>query len=128
MLLAHTLKTLLDTTPPAYLMKQLKEPFADKRYAVFHIMKGMCKHKWGIKELSNYPHFIDFLVDRNTEATKEGKEWKFSVAETIVQTMNENKDDKVLDPKYLVQLKAFLKQGPFFVKGEHRVEIATKTK
>jgi 26S proteasome non-ATPase regulatory subunit 5 len=59
------------------LMATLKDPFVDHRYAVFHLMRGLCRHIFGIQALLAYPTFFDFLLDRNTETTKEGLYFRF---------------------------------------------------
>lgn len=113
------------------LMSSLKVPFMEQRTAIFHLMNALARHVYGVQSLLASPMFVDFLIDRNTETTKQGKEWKYVIAQTLWETTHpkdNNADAKVLDTKNQTRILKFLKEGPFFVASEAAVDIATESK
>jgi 26S proteasome non-ATPase regulatory subunit 5 len=109
-------------------MKFLDQPFPDLRYATFHVMQELAGHPWGVKALFAYPGFLEFLVNRSTETTKEGKEWKYTIIEAVV--MGERKDNRardVLNEDAFGLLTAYLGQGVHYIQGELAAKIASKS-
>jgi 26S proteasome non-ATPase regulatory subunit 5 len=77
-----------------------------------------------VKLFLNYPGFLKYLQDRNTETIKECKEWKFTIIERILKT---NQQEKQLDTKDVSKLKSFLLEGPFSVNMESKAIIKDET-
>lgn len=48
-------------------------------------MKALAAFDWGVKLLFTFPGYPEWLIDRRTELTKEGKIEKFEVVKAIVQ-------------------------------------------
>jgi len=107
-----------------YLLIFLPSPFAELKSAVYDCFNGLAAHFWGFKLLLETPGFYQFILTRNTEELKEVKEWKF----TIVQTMNETlkKDKSLLDVTRRKEIELFLKDGVFFVPTENAMQISTE--
>eukprot|EP01027_Heterolobosea_sp_BB2_P016695 GEZU01023729.1.p1 GENE.GEZU01023729.1~~GEZU01023729.1.p1 ORF type:complete len:310 (-),score=109.72 GEZU01023729.1:65-994(-) len=111
-------------TPVALWMNLLRKSlFGEHRYAVFHAMKGLAHHEWGIKELVEYPGFVDWITDRETETTKEGKEWKFVIVQRILASRNAI---RILNSQHYVKLSTFVKFGPFYKPTASAVVVATR--
>ena len=61
-------------------------------------------------------------MNRSTEGEKLGKEWKFTVIQTMVGTLTKN--TSLIDSTRLRELQLYLKQGIFYVKAENKLEVA----
>jgi hypothetical protein len=101
-------------------MKYLNYHLVELRYGVFALIKAVVKHNWGLTEVLAFPGMADYLLNRNTEPTKLGKEWKYSIIEAIVQQPSA-KD--IAGTVYYTKFLTYLKQGIFFVAAENAVQI-----
>ena len=64
----------------AYLMKTARQPVNERKQAVYALMTALCRQQpggWGLMVLYGTQGFREFIEDRSTEHTKEGKEAKF---------------------------------------------------
>jgi 26S proteasome non-ATPase regulatory subunit 5 len=107
------------------IMPLMHSPFAELRYSLFDALNGLVAHKWGLQEVLNYPGFYEFITNRSTETTKPGKEWKYTVIQTMARTSSKHTD--ALDITRRKELELYLQQGVFFIKAESRPEIASET-
>lgn len=96
-----------------------KSPFPETRYAAFHTMQGLTGFGWGVKRLLNHPGMLEYLLDRGTEDTKVGKEWKFA----IIQGLIAGPGKKLLDDSVVGQLSLYASHGPFYVATEAQVKV-----
>ena len=110
-------------------MKFLDQPFPDLRHATFHAVQTLARHPWGVKALFAYPGFLEFIVNRGTETTKEGKEWKYAIIESIVMGEKEydNRAREALGEAAFDQRVAYLTEGVHYVRGELATKIASKS-
>nr|CCA16303.1 conserved hypothetical protein [Albugo laibachii Nc14] len=94
-----------------YLMSFLKQPFEELRIAVYGLLQAVAAQnaEWGIQTILSYGGFFEYILDRNTEPTKECREWKFAVADAILASPFSN----LLDPIILFKLKEHLRKGPY---------------
>ena len=92
------------------------------RYAVYDLFSAIASEPdgWGIRYLFGYTGLREFLLNRWTEETKVGKEWKFSVIENVMK----NPSRQILGEDILEELTAFLKQGPFYA-GDGQASVTT---
>ena len=63
-----------------YLMKIGRQPIIELKLAVYAVLLAICSQQsscWGLKLLYSTSGFREFLEDRQTEQTKEGKDAKF---------------------------------------------------
>ncbi|CAG8459423.1 2523_t:CDS:10 [Diversispora eburnea] len=105
-------------TPLKTLMANAKVTIEDIRIANFAIMQEIASHPWGKIEMSRSKEFIDYILNRTTESTHKGKEWKYS----IVQTLNSN-SDTIIAPNVLQRLRKYLSEGPFYVRTTTTVAL-----
>lgn len=108
----------------AFLMGQLKAPIEPIRNAVYDVLAAVAEQRsgWGLRTLFGHGGFQELMLNRRTEMSKEGKEWKFAVVEAAMRC----EDKGILADELLEELTKFLKQGPFYV-GEQRAEVDTLT-
>ena len=71
--------------PVLYLMKSAKQPVQEIRLAAYDVLRAIAGQSkgMGIHLLYSTSGFREFIEDRETEFSKEGKEAKFAVIETI---------------------------------------------
>ncbi|CAB4378858.1 unnamed protein product [Rhizophagus irregularis] len=105
-------------TPLSTLISNTKQTLEDLRIASFAIMQKMALHPWGQTEMSNSKEFIDYILNRTTETTKLGKEWKFTIVQTLVKAHNA---ENIIPPNIFDRLTRYLREGPFYVKTEATV-------
>ena len=67
--------------PVIYLIKTARQPVIERKLAVYAVLTALCRQQpagWGLQALfTRGTGFEEFLADRNTEHTKEGKDAKF---------------------------------------------------
>lgn len=99
-------------------MSLVRQPFTDLRCSAHCVLQSLALQPWGQTLMNNYPGFMEFLLDRSTEKTKETKESKFTVIRTIAESPTAV---DVFGQPYIVQVKAMALQGPFFVQTQSEV-------
>lgn len=99
-------------------MTSAKVTIEDIRIASFAIMQRIASHPWGKIEMSSSKEFIDYILNRTTESTHKGKEWKYS----IVQTLHSD-SESYITPEVLERLRKYLREGPFYVRTTATVAL-----
>ena len=88
-----------------------KSPIPETRLSAYNLMRAVAKTSTGSQVLLSNPGFYSFLIDRESESTKLGREGKFAIVESIW-----NSPAKLLLADDIVQtMDRILKQGPHFV-------------
>ena len=110
------------TTTMVFLMNHLRQPIPTTRHAVFDIMTGVASQPtgWGLRLLWGFSGFREFILDRRTETSKEGKEWKFAIIESTMQCDSKS----IMGEDFLEELQDYLRKGPFYAP---RVEAEVDT-
>lgn len=109
----------------AFLIGHLKAPIQPLRDAVYDIMGAVAVQRtgWGLRALFGHGGFLEMLLNRRTETTKEGREWKYTVVESAMRCP----DRAILGQELLDKLTTHLKQGPFYVDAGTQAEVDTVT-
>lgn len=94
-----------------------QNPFPDIKGMAFILLKSISQHKWGHQRLLRTGGFIEFLLDRTTEFDKDLVQEKYE----IVKKLSES---NVFPASILVQLKKYVEEGAFYVRGI--VEVAVE--
>ncbi|CCI39753.1 unnamed protein product [Albugo candida] len=104
-----------------YLMSLLKQPFEELRIAVYGLLQAVAAQnaEWGLQALISYGGFFEYILDRNTEPTKECREWKFAVVDAILASPFTN----LLDTSILLKLKEHLRKGPYIGNPRSALEM-----
>lgn len=87
-------------------------PFMEIRINAMLVVAAIADQMWGQRELESHPNFLKWLLDRSSEACKEGKEAKFGILKTLVKSRTTPRFFKGED--YL-RMRADFKNGPFHV-------------
>ncbi|KAI5646556.1 proteasome non-ATPase 26S subunit domain-containing protein [Phthorimaea operculella] len=105
----------LSTNPMDKLCEICKNPFPDIRLAAFSLLEAVCQHQWGEELVARCAGFIEYLLDRSTDHTKECKEVKYDVIRRLSRSM-------AFDANTLQKLTTYVEQGPFY--SETTLEVA----
>ncbi|KAK9498276.1 hypothetical protein O3M35_002946 [Rhynocoris fuscipes] len=60
-----------------------RQPFPEIKAAAFHVLEEIAVHRWGQTKIANHPGLFEFLLDRSTETTLEGKQAKYDLIKTL---------------------------------------------
>jgi len=100
-------------TPLSTLVTNAKQSFEELHITSFVVMQKMALHAWGRTEMANSKEFIEYVLNRNTEFTHKGKEWKFSIVQTLATAPDA---ESLIAPPVLERLMRYIREGPFFVR------------
>jgi len=92
-----------------YLIRIIRQPIEDVRNGAYNLMRVLSNESWGVEMLCASPSFLEFICDRNTEFSKDGKEWKFLVIQGLYKHIG------FLSPDYAKATSTLYQQGPFYM-------------
>eukprot|EP01117_Protostelium_nocturnum_P019585 TRINITY_DN8533_c0_g1_i1.p1 TRINITY_DN8533_c0_g1~~TRINITY_DN8533_c0_g1_i1.p1 ORF type:complete len:504 (+),score=154.40 TRINITY_DN8533_c0_g1_i1:41-1513(+) len=105
-----------------------QQPFPDLRTASFQTLKGISQFSFGVENLFNYPGFFEFILNRNSEATKEGKELKYEVVQRLVKSIEKYPSlTNVVEKSKFYELQRYTRQGPFHVEASSAVAVESRS-
>jgi hypothetical protein len=88
-----------------------KSPLPEIRLGAYALMTAVAKLPTGGQILFGEPQFLDFFLTREGESTKEGREARYKLVETI-----QNSDVKgLLADDIVKRIEKYLQQGAYFV-------------
>ena len=108
----------LSTNPLQVSMAVLQQPMAQLRSCILGLIRVMAEQPWGQRNLNNHPGFNEFLLDRSTETSKEGKEDKYDIVKTLVDSPTAM---EIFGRVYFMKIREYHNEGPFYVKVESSV-------
>lgn len=99
--------------PVAYLYSCLETPISDLRFKAFAAMQELAKHSWGARSILEQPGMFEYLMNRTTETTNEGRKWKYA----IVQHLDNFYDicRAIVQTEGCARIKYYLKSGVNYV-------------
>ncbi|XP_013190282.1 26S proteasome non-ATPase regulatory subunit 5 [Amyelois transitella] len=99
----------LSSRPPSMetLFGICKNPFPDIKLAAFTFLNAVCQHQWGEELVAREAGFVEYLLDRSIDHTKQSKEAKFDVIKRLANS-------PAFDPNILQRLQSYVEQGPFY--------------
>ena len=110
----------------AFLYEQLRKPVSETRHGSYRLMTTFVNFNptFAIVSLFQLPGFYDYLIERSTEFSKEGKEWKYGLIAAIYGKATSAGIG--LGDKIFASLKKIIDQGPFFIEFQMEdAQIAT---
>ncbi|XP_063704135.1 26S proteasome non-ATPase regulatory subunit 5 [Culicoides brevitarsis] len=99
-----------------FVFKYIQNPFPDIKGASYSLLKTLCHVKWGHERLNKTGGLIEYLLDRSTESDKDLKIVKYEIICLLAES-------NVFPPRILVQLKSYVSEGAFFVRGMTEVAV-----
>ncbi|XP_077865343.1 26S proteasome non-ATPase regulatory subunit 5-like [Saccoglossus kowalevskii] len=96
------------------------QPFGEIRGGAFLVLQSIGNQPWGQRQMNDYPGFTEYILDRSTESEKLGKELKFDIVKVLVESPT---TADIFGRPYLLRLKEYLREGPFYVKVQSEVAM-----
>jgi len=93
------------------LTRTLARPVEEARYTVFSLLLVLTKHSWGLTKMIMEGGFFEWLLDRKTESTKMGSEFKFKILQEI--TKNPKFKDSI-SREVKSNILQYIQQGTFY--------------
>lgn len=87
-------------------------PIMEIRISALEVVGVVAEFSWAQKELTKHSDFNKWIIDRSSEACKEGKESKFKILEAIVKSKT---GASIFGGKLFMDFRADWKNGPFHV-------------
>ncbi|CAG9795078.1 unnamed protein product [Diatraea saccharalis] len=98
-----------------YLFDLCKNPFPDIKLSAFALLDAVCQHHWGQELVATTAGFIEYLLDRSVDHTKETKEVKYDIIRRLSSSA-------AFDANIITRLQTYVDQGPFY--SEVMLEVA----
>ena len=96
------------------------QPFPEEKSLALEFYQALAGVAWGQKNLRNQAGFMEYILDRSTEQTKEGKAAKFDVVKTLVQSPS-SKD--IFGERDHQRLVVHHNEGPYYILVETNVAL-----
>ncbi|KAN0018881.1 hypothetical protein ACTFIU_008815 [Dictyostelium citrinum] len=103
--------------------KNYGSPIEEIKMSSFSLIQALCVHSWGASEVIKMPGFFEYLMNRQNESSKLGKEWKFCIVQTLV---NQHKDLFTSNAEWrdrYHQMESYIKKGIHFIPYESITKI-----
>ncbi|XP_075551779.1 26S proteasome non-ATPase regulatory subunit 5 [Dermacentor variabilis] len=108
--------SLLGDRPTDMLLRLCRQPFPELRCATLTVVAEVARLPWGQAALAAQPGFLEYLLDRSTEADKQCKEAKFAVVATLAQMQPRGFADDDWQ-----RIRTAYQEGPFYMASEAAV-------
>lgn len=102
-----------DEDPTALVLGFAKSPLPELRLGAYALLLAVARLPTGGQLMFAYPGFFEFLMEREAEKTKEGREAKYEIVQTIVGSQVKG----LLADEIVRKLEKYVKDGPHYVKG-----------
>ncbi|XP_029649309.1 26S proteasome non-ATPase regulatory subunit 5 [Octopus sinensis] len=112
--------SLISSNPFNLIFSIGQQPFPNIRLASKSIYVSLANQRWALELMAHHPTFIEYLLDRSTEASSEDKRLKYKVVEALLQ--NSCTEEMFGSPNYL-KLRLYQQQGPFYVQSQPAVTM-----
>ncbi|XP_051893374.1 26S proteasome non-ATPase regulatory subunit 5 [Pristis pectinata] len=96
------------------------QPFPDIHIGALKVFTAIASQPWGQRLMIGTPGFVEYIVDRSTEADKNSKDAKFELVKALV---NSKTIAEIFGNQHYLQLRAYLQEGPYFVKAVATVAV-----
>ncbi|XP_048415037.1 26S proteasome non-ATPase regulatory subunit 5 [Stegostoma tigrinum] len=96
------------------------QPFPEIHISTLKIFTAIASQPWGQRLMISTPGFVEYIVDRSAEPDKPSKDAKFELVKTLVDSKT---TAEIFGNQYYLQLRAYLREGPYFVKAVATVAV-----
>ena len=101
-----------------FVMKQCQQPFLQLRCSALTFLRILANQPWGQHNLNNFAAFHEYILNRSTETAKQGKDGKFEIVKTLVESPTAM---DIFGRVYFLKLREYYNDGAYFVKAESSV-------
>lgn len=117
---AHSWYLALHSQPMQTIFSIASQPFEDFHKAGVKLLISISSNAWGLYQMQMCPGLLEFCLDRSTETTKAGKELKYELVRTMVDTENAL---EILGTPVMLQLKMYVRDGPFYIAAQSTIAM-----
>ncbi|KAF3701885.1 26S proteasome non-ATPase regulatory subunit 5 [Channa argus] len=103
---------LLSNQPMEMIREISAQPFPELHCQGLGIFTAIATQPWGQRLMISTPGFMEFILDRSTGQTKEAKDAKFELVETLVCSSTA---EKIVGSQHYISLKTFLREESYHV-------------
>mmetsp|Transcript_4413 Transcript_4413/g.4988 ORF Transcript_4413/g.4988 Transcript_4413/m.4988 type:complete len:594 (+) Transcript_4413:900-2681(+) len=102
-----------DNNTTDIIMDQVKSPLIEVRLGAYELLRATASRGKGAHLMLAYGGFLEFLLSRNVETVKEGKELKYN----IVQAVLDSEVKGLLTDEIVSLLEKYIADGPYYVRA-----------
>ncbi|KAL2100187.1 hypothetical protein ACEWY4_004581 [Coilia grayii] len=88
------------------------QPFPELHCCALRVFTAIASQTWGQKMMVQTPGFLEWIVDRSSGVTKEGKDAKFKLVGALVSSPT---TQELLGSQNALRLRTYLREGPYYV-------------
>ncbi|KAF3701884.1 26S proteasome non-ATPase regulatory subunit 5 [Channa argus] len=103
---------LLSNQPMDLIRNISTQPIPELHCRALRIFSAIATQPWGQRLMISTPGFMEFILDRSTGQTKEAKDAKFELVETLACSSTAT---EILGSQHYISLKTYLREGPYHV-------------
>ncbi|XP_062514925.1 26S proteasome non-ATPase regulatory subunit 5-like [Corticium candelabrum] len=118
--ITHSWYLVLHDHPMQIILSIASQPFDDIHAAGLKLLTSIASNTWGLQQIQACPGLLEYCLDRSTENTKTGKELKYRLISTMVDTDNAL---GVLGMPVMLQLKMYVRDGPFHTTAQSTITM-----
>ncbi|KAF0295647.1 26S proteasome non-ATPase regulatory subunit 5 [Amphibalanus amphitrite] len=96
-----------------------RQPFLDLRLGALRLLAVVAALDWGQQMMVQRAGFVEYLLDRSTESSKEGRDAKYALVTALVTSRGAAQ----LPADLLSQLTTYHEQGAFYVRAQTEVAL-----
>lgn len=102
------------------ILSVIRQPFPELHLAGLKLLLSLSRSEWGQKKVQCVPGLVEYLLDRQTEYNRKGKELKFAIIHVLSVSPS---TEAVFGSPGLVKFKTHVLEGPFYVEGKTSVAV-----
>ncbi|ESP04905.1 hypothetical protein LOTGIDRAFT_211712 [Lottia gigantea] len=106
--------------PFQYVWSLCQRPFLDIRCTAYNTLKALAILPWAQKIMNDTPGFTEFLLNRSTETSKEGRDSKYQVIKAIFESPTVS---EIFGDRFYVKVAEYCNQGAFYVRAQAEVAM-----
>ncbi|KAM9326213.1 26S proteasome non-ATPase regulatory subunit 5 [Gastrophryne carolinensis] len=112
--------TALSNQPMDLFRSIATQPFPELHCAALRVFTAIANQPWAQKLMIGSPGFIEYVVDRTVDPDKDSKDAKFALVKALASS---NSAADVLGNQHYLRLRAYLREGPYYVQATSAVAV-----
>ncbi|XP_075041763.1 26S proteasome non-ATPase regulatory subunit 5 [Mixophyes fleayi] len=110
----------LSPHPMELFQSMATQPFPELHCGALKVLTAVANQPWAQKMMIDSPGFIEYVIDRSVDPDKDSKDAKFELVKALV---NSKTSMEVLGNQHYLRLRAYLREGPYYVKAVSTVAV-----
>ncbi|XP_063792059.1 26S proteasome non-ATPase regulatory subunit 5 [Pseudophryne corroboree] len=110
----------LSQQPMELFQNIVMQPFPELHCGALKVFTAIANQPWAQKMMIDSPGFIEYVIDRTVDPDKDSKDAKFELVKALV---NSKTSAEVLGNRHYLKLRAYLREGPYYIKAVSTVAV-----